>query len=82
MKAAEVLPHSTVYYSAFNKMKFGFSCRILAEGFWAVVIQAATFLRRESICINALKSCARRAEAVSNCCACSVKSYPRPSRPS
>ena len=40
MKAAEVLPHGTVYYSAFNKMKFGFFCRILAEGFWAVVIQA------------------------------------------
>ena len=74
MKAAEVLPYGTVYYSAFNKMKFGFFCRILAERFWAVVIQAAAFLRRESVCIDALKSCARCAEAVSNCCACSVES--------
>ena len=36
----EVLAHGTVYCSAFNKMKFGFFCRILTEGFWAVVIQA------------------------------------------
>ena len=43
---------------------------ILAKGFGAGLIQATAYLGRESI--NTLKRCPRLAEAVSNCCACSV----------
>ena len=45
---------------------------ILAEGFWDGLIQAAAYLGRESVRINALKRCPRLAEAVNDCCACSV----------
>ena len=48
---------------------------ILAEGFWDGLIQAAAYLGRESVCINALKRCPRPAEAVNDCCACSVFNY-------
>ena len=48
---------------------------ILAEGFWDGLIQAAAYLRRESVRINALKRCPRLAEAVNDCCACSVFNY-------
>ena len=44
---------------------------ILAEGFWYGLIQAAAYLGRESVRINALKR-PRLAEAVNDCCACSV----------
>ena len=43
---------------------------ILAEGFWDGLIQAAAYLGRESVRINALKRCPRLAEAVNDCCAC------------
>ena len=36
---------------------------ILAEGFWDGLIQAAAYLGRESVRINALKRCPRLAEA-------------------
>ena len=45
---------------------------ILAEGFWYGLIQAAAYLGHESVRINALKRCPRLAEAVNDCCACSV----------
>ena len=48
---------------------------ILAEGFWYGLIQAAAYLERESVRINALKRCPRLAEAVNDCCACSVFNY-------
>ena len=48
---------------------------ILAEGFWYGLIQAAAYLGRESVRINALKRCPRPAEAVNDCCACSVFNY-------
>ena len=48
---------------------------ILAEGFWDGLIQAAAYLGRESVRINALKRCPRLAEAVNDCCACSVFNY-------
>ena len=48
---------------------------ILAEGFWDGLIQAAAYLGRESVRVNALKRCPRLAEAVNDCCACSVFNY-------
>ena len=45
---------------------------IVAEGFWYGLIQAAAYLGRDSVRINALKRCPRLAEAVNDCCACSV----------
>jgi len=45
---------------------------ILAEGFWDGLIQAAAYLGCESDRINALKRCPRLAEAMNDCCACSV----------
>ena len=48
---------------------------ILAEGFWDGLIQAAAYLGRESVRINALKRCPRLAEAMNDCCACSVFNY-------
>ena len=55
---------------------------ILAEGFWDGLIQAAAYLGRENVRINALKRCPRLAEAVNDCYASSVFNYiPRPSRP-
>ena len=48
---------------------------ILAEGFWDGLIQAAAYLGRESVRINALKRRRRLAEAVNDCCACSVFDY-------
>ena len=48
---------------------------ILAEGFWYGLILAAASLGRESGRINALKRCPRLAEAVNDCCACSVFNY-------
>ena len=48
---------------------------ILAEGFWYGLLQAAAYLGRESVRINALKRCPRLAEAVNDCCACSVFNY-------
>ena len=47
----------------------------MAEGFWDGLIQAAAYLGRESVRINALKRCPRLAEAVNDCCACSVFNY-------
>ena len=48
---------------------------ILAEGFCDGLIQAAAYLGRESVRVNALKRCPRLAEAVNDCCACSVFNY-------
>ena len=48
---------------------------ILAEEFWDGLIQAVAYLGRESVRINALKRCPRLAEAVNDCCACSVFNY-------
>ena len=48
---------------------------ILAEGFGDGLIQAAAYLGRESVRINALKRCPRLAEAVNDCCAWSVFNY-------
>ena len=48
---------------------------ILAEGFWDGLMQAAAYLGRESVRINALKRCPRLGEAVNDCCACSVFNY-------
>ena len=48
---------------------------ILAEGFWDGLIQAAAYLGRENVRINALKRCPRLAEAVNDCYACSVFNY-------
>ena len=48
---------------------------ILAEGFRDGLIQAAAYLWRESVRINALKRCPRLAEAVNDCCAWSVFNY-------
>ena len=48
---------------------------ILAEGFWDGLIQAVTYLGRESVRINALKRCPWLAEAMNDCCACSVFNY-------
>ena len=45
------------------------------EGFWDGLIQAAAYLGRESVRVNALKRCPRLAEAVNDCCACSVFNY-------
>ena len=39
---------------------------ILAEGFWDGLIQAAAYLGRENVRINALKRCPRLAEAVND----------------
>ena len=39
---------------------------ILAEGFWAGLIQAAAYPGRESVRINALKRCPRFAEAMND----------------
>ena len=47
---------------------------ILAEGFWDGLLHAAAYLGRESVRINALKH-PRLAEAVNDCCACSVFNY-------
>ena len=38
-------------------------------------MQAAAYLGRESVRINALKCCPRLGEAVNDCCACSVFNY-------
>ena len=59
-------------YSTQGQLKPRF---ILAEGFWDGLNQAAAYLRRESVRINALKRCPRLAEAVNDCCACSVFNY-------
>ena len=48
---------------------------ILAEGFWDGLIQAVTYLGHESVRINALKRCPWLAEAMNDCCACSVFNY-------
>ena len=48
---------------------------ILAKGFWDGPIQAAAYLGHESVSINALKCCPRLAEAMNDCCACSVFNY-------
>ena len=48
---------------------------ILAKGCWDGLFQAAAYLGRESVRINALKRCPRLAEAVNDCCACSVFNY-------
>ena len=48
---------------------------ILAEGFWDGLIQATAYLGCESVRINALKHCPWLAEAVNDCCACSVFNY-------
>ena len=48
---------------------------ILAKGFWDGPIQAAAYLGHESVCINALKCCPQLAEAMNDCCACSVFNY-------
>ena len=58
---------------------------ILAKDFWAGLIQAAAYLGRESVLINALKCCPQLgllklyaeayAEAVKECCACSIFNY-------
>ena len=48
---------------------------ILAEGFWDGLIQAAAYLGREGVRIIALKRCPRLAEALNDCCACSVFNY-------
>ena len=48
---------------------------ILAKGFWDGPIQAAAYLGHESVNINALKCCPRLAEAMNDCCACSVFNY-------
>ena len=48
---------------------------VLAEGFWYGLIQAAAYLGRESVHINALKRCLWLAEAVNDYCACSVFNY-------
>ena len=48
---------------------------ILAEGFWDGLIQAAAYLGRESVRINALKRCPRLAEAVNDFCAWSVFNF-------
>ena len=48
---------------------------ILAEGFCDGLIQAAAYLGRENARINALKRCSRLAEAVNDCCECSVFNY-------
>ena len=47
----------------------------LAEGSWDGLIQAAAYLGRESVRINALKRCPRLAEAVNDCCSWSVFNY-------
>ena len=48
---------------------------ILAEGFWDGLIQAAAYLGRESIRINALKRCPRLAEVMNDPYACSIFNY-------
>ena len=57
---------------------------ILAEEFWAGLIQAAAQLRRESVRINALVRFPRLAEAVNDCCTClhmlCFQLHTRPSR--
>ena len=45
---------------------------ILAEGFCDGLVQAAAYLGRENVRINALKRCPWLAEDVNDCCACSV----------
>ena len=45
---------------------------ILDEGFWDGLIQAAAYLGRESVHINALKCGPQLAEAMNDCSACSV----------
>ena len=45
------------------------------KGFVDGLIQAAPYLGREGVRINALKRCPRLAEAVNDCCACSVFNY-------
>ena len=59
-------------YSTQGQLKPRF---ILAEGFWDGLNQAAAYLRRESVRINALKRCPRLAEAVNDCCACFFFNY-------
>ena len=59
-------------YSTQGQLK---SRLILAEGFWDRLIQAAAYLGRESVRINALKGCLRLAEAVNDCCAWFVFNY-------
>ena len=58
---------------------------ILAEGFWDRLIQAAAYLGRESVRINALIRFPRLAETVNDCCTCShmlcFQLYTRPSWP-
>ena len=48
---------------------------ILAEGFCDGLVQAAAYLGRENVRINALKRCPWLAEDVNDCCACSVFNY-------
>ena len=48
---------------------------ILAEGFWDGLLQAAAYLGRESVRINVPKRCPQLAEAVNDCCACSVFNF-------
>ena len=49
--------------------------QLLAEEFWAGLIQAAAYLGHESVRINALKCCSELADAVNDCCTCSVFNY-------
>ena len=59
-------------YSTQGQLKPGL---ILAEGFWDGLMQAAAYLERESVRLNALKRCPPLAEAVNDCCACSIFNY-------
>ena len=58
-----------------KSMFTAYSTKGRLEGFWGGLIQAAAYLGRESVRINALKLCPRLAEAVNDCCACSVFNY-------
>ena len=58
-----------------KSMFTAYSTKGRLEGFWDGLIQAAAYLGRESVRINALKRCPRLAEAVNDCCACSVFNY-------
>ena len=58
-----------------KSMFTAYSTKGRLEGFWDGLIQAAAYLGRESVRVNALKRCPRLAEAVNDCCACSVFNY-------
>ena len=58
-----------------KSMFTAYSTKGRLERFWGGLIQAAAYLGRESVRINALKRCPRLAEAVNDCCACSVFNY-------